>query len=171
MRLGALGIEDQAGKLDQRRGGLAGIGLEGGAIAHGIVVEIEDTRVDHRVEGRQRQRVAGDCGPQGIGDRVARARAFGTIDGIAPPLQADFAGHGFAHHIAQPGDLGIEGVEGGEIGAMAGGRQQAGEIPVPIEIPQFCQYVVAGNGHLCVGPAHTAISAAATARDSASMTL
>ena len=64
---------------------------------------------DNRRTACLRQVVTADRCQQRLGERVAAGFAIG--DGVAPPLQADFARQRFADAIAHRGDFGVEGVE------------------------------------------------------------
>ena len=87
-------------------------------------------------------------------------------DDVAPPLQADLARQRLADAVANARDLGVEGIEGEEVGPPVLRREEGGKLAVPVGGPhEFHQRPRAA-------PLQSmATSAAATARSSASSTL
>ena len=61
-----------------------------------------------------------------------RLASFRPVDRFAPPLQADHAEAGLAHHFGDAGKLDIQGDEGEEIGASLAGRERSGEAAIGI---------------------------------------
>ena len=104
-----VGVENERRELDQRGSGLAAIAFQRSAVRHGIVVEVEDTRLEIIVERLLRQAMRADRGNQRFRQWMALPRFVG--DGITPPLQANFAGQRLADAVADRSDFGIEGVE------------------------------------------------------------
>ena len=69
-------------------------------------------------------------------DRIgARLAAPLIIKDLAPPLQADFAGQGFARHLAHPRNFDIEGEERMKRVAMLSRCEQRGEKTIAIGLP------------------------------------
>ncbi|MNY28881.1 hypothetical protein D3C86_1628850 [compost metagenome] len=165
-------------KLDQSGCGFASITFQRIAILEQVVIEIEDPRLDHVGQNRARQTILFDRCQKRCSHRVGLAVTVRiAIDKVAPPLHAHFAGQRLTHGIADAGDFGVEGIERGKGIAPVGRRQKAGKITVTIGIAQrreadveiFCGCHGSPRETSC--QPSTAISAAATARDSESMIL
>ena len=75
-------------------------------------------------------------GLEGLGDRMGgRPSARDRSQRIAPPLQADQAGHRLADQVADLADLVVEGVEREQRLPGRGGREQRREITVRCRRP------------------------------------
>ena len=113
-----------------------------------------------------RQTAFGDGVRQRLGHRVAGQRIAGMdgLDGVAPPLQADHPETGLAHRVAHLEDLGIEGIEGEEMGALVVGHEEGGQVAVTVALADDVL-------HLVHAPKSTPMRAAATRRFSSSSRL
>ena len=84
-------------------------------------------------------------------------------------MQPDFAGLGTGHALANGGDIGGEGEDGGDMRTRLGRQHQRRKIAVVVGLTQGLQREIVAGGHQRAFS--TAIKAAATARSSASSTL
>ena len=90
---------------------------------------------------------------------------------VAPPLQADFAGHRLANVLAHMRNLGIEGKQSEQRASLSGRDEQCRRITLEVTQPDLVRAELRRNVRRR-GLAHgTAISAAATRRRSPIMML
>ncbi len=80
----------------------------------------------HEIAQRMSRQVARCNGcDQRLGHRMPDSPAgIDRIERVEPPLQADFAELRFAHHLAQPGNFDIEGIERQQMRPLLGGREE-----------------------------------------------
>ena len=87
----------------------------------------------------------GERGNHLVARRTARVDA---LDGVPPPLQTHLAERRLAHHLGGLGDLQVEGVEGEEVLAPPGRREQAGQVAVVVKTTDLIGAVRrSGGGH------------------------
>ncbi len=107
-----------------------------------------------------------------FGQRMPRAVGLLVFESVTPPLQPDLARERLLDHVADTGDFRVKGIERRERVALLCRRKQTGQVAIAVGVPQGCENLITD----CCTPSflrtpHTAINAAATARDSASITL
>ena len=177
-RLGAV-ADHEARQPEQRRGGLAAIALQVVHPGHRILVEVEHPGIDQVDEGLPPEAVHPDRLLQGGRNRVgAHVAPRLALEGVAPPLQADLAGHRVRGRLAHPRDGQAEGVEREEMRAGGGRREQGRVVAVRVAGPHEILAMGLREGEPglrrpAVGLRHqaTAIRAAATLRFSATRML
>ncbi len=129
--------QNDGGEPEQGRSRAPAIGLELPLVRHRLVVEIDAARLDQIGESRARQAEGADRVDEGGCDRMgAHVAARLALDGVDPPLHADFAGHGIGHRFADARDFEAEGVERVQARTQRGRREHAGQPAVAVVQPQ-----------------------------------
>jgi hypothetical protein len=126
-------------KLVQGTRGGPGIGLEGSQIFRLQPVQLGFPRLGQRLERRPVDPAGGETARQGPEQRMpARVTALGGAgQRIPPPLVADHSGHRLAHHLRNPGELGIEENQRRQERPILCRRERQTEGSVRVEPPRF----------------------------------
>jgi len=167
---------DARRQIKHRRLGFAPIRLQRGERRHWIIIDVERMRLDQVEQRLHRQCETRNGIPERRRDRVCRRLASPLpIQDIAPPLQADLAGHRLARTVAHADDFAIEGVKREQRPPSIGGREQRGEKPVLVgRTDQFLAVAIVLVHRRTVAKRavqSTAIRAAPTLRPSPNKTL
>jgi Urate oxidase N-terminal len=134
-------------------GGCLGIGDEGRQVSRRLRRHVPFARVEQAVEKVARETASPDGSGQDLHDLMPPlAASVDFRNDVAPPLQADETHHRLADQLADPCDLDIEGMEGEQVAATVGRREQGRQIAVAIEAADLIQTVArtfrrAGHRH------------------------
>lgn len=136
--VGGIGIvaagKRQHRELDQHRCGFAGITLEIGHGRHRIVIEIENSGGEERIERGFGQIECGDRLQQRRSKRITGVLVMG--DCIAPPLQPDLAQRGLTDGVADLCDLGIESMQCNQMAPHRFRREKIGDEAILVALAQ-----------------------------------
>ena len=123
--------EDHQGRLDDGRAAALELLFEGLEIGGRRIFQLALAGIERRLEAGAAAASGVEPDLQGQGDRMGR-RPTGVdrIERVAPPLQANQAGHRLADHVADLADLVVEGVEREQRLARHGRREQGRKIAV-----------------------------------------
>ena len=138
-RVGAAGVgpigEDQRRQPQRRGKTFAAIAFQRRRVGHRLAVEVEGMRVDEIKQRLERQLETLHRGAQCFGHGMPLPLRL-RPQRIAPPLQADFAGHGVAHDVAYALNLMAKSVERVQVRAFVRRRKQAGKPAVACALLQ-----------------------------------